>query len=257
MKMAWRRAATFDSCTGSCSAAWYLGFDMPFASTGRLAISFIKSGVTHSPPCKAAANGCRSCAIDEAISSFMDCMTSPGSFFVLRVMVGISSFLGFTGFLLEGFRSKNPFFSPFFMPSPKLFFMRFSSLAVFAALSALFCNASPIMRSASDGSTSSTSRSSVGGGGGASTSMTFGSLLVEGASMTSFLRWLLPVGAASRDLSVAAILAWRRGLLCLRSVQPRPAVLQAGINCCLARLPSLVDADLCPWQANRGRTRVS
>ena len=230
MKMAWRRAATFDSCTGSCSAAWYLGFDMPFASTGRLAISFIKSGVTHSPPCKAAANGCRSCAIDEAISSFMDCMTSPGSFLLDRVMVGMSSSLGFGfGFGLaaglEGFLSKNPFFRPFFMPSPKLFFMRFSSLAVFAALSALFCSASPIIKSAKLGSTSSTSRSSSGGGGGASTSITFGWSLVEGASITSFLRWLLPVGSASRLLSVAAI----SGQRCALRIS---AMREYGLLCC-------------------------
>ena len=62
----------------------------------------------------------------------MDCMTSPGSFFDDRVMVGISSSLGFgfgfgTGFLVDGFLSKKPFFRPFFMPSPKDFFMRFSS----------------------------------------------------------------------------------------------------------------------------------
>ena len=92
------------------------------------------------------------------------------------------------------------------MPSPKLFFMRFSSLAVLAARSALFCKASPIIKSANEGSTSSTSRSSSGGGGGASTSITFGWSLVEGASITSFLRWLLPVGSASKLLSVAAIL---------------------------------------------------
>mmetsp|Transcript_19159 Transcript_19159/g.54740 ORF Transcript_19159/g.54740 Transcript_19159/m.54740 type:complete len:234 (-) Transcript_19159:551-1252(-) len=190
---------------------------MPLARTGRLAISFIKSGVTHSPPWSAAANGCRSCAILDAISSFMDCMTSPGSFFDDRVIVGISSSLGFgfglAGcFLLDGFLSKNPFFRPFFMPSPKLFFMRFSSLAVLAARSALFCNASPIIKSAKLGSTSSTSRSSSGGGGGASTSITFGWSLVEGASITSFLRWLLPVGSASKLLSVAAI-SWCSAVL--------------------------------------------
>ena len=109
--------------------------------------------------------------------------------------------------------------------------MRFSSLAVFAALSALFCKASPIIKSANEGSTSSTSSSS-GGGGGASTSITFGWSLVEGASITSFLRWLLPVGSASRDLSVAAISGVA---LCLADqCNARvAAVLRAAIDCCL------------------------
>ena len=74
--------------------------------------------------------------------------------------------------------------------------------------------------------------------------------------MTSFLRWLLPVGSASKLLSVAAILAGQLRFAdqCNREYA---AVLRAAIDRCLARLLSLAHADLCPGSLESKLSRLA